>query len=74
VAVALHPGIAACEVELHTTVDDHHVEALLCAIANASPDSAADRSVHEAKSAYLAGRIDTDELESAVAASLDRDS
>jgi hypothetical protein len=74
VAVALRPGVAGCEIELRTTVDDQDVEALLYAIANASPESAADRWAQEAKSAYLAGRIDADELESAVADALDRDS
>jgi hypothetical protein len=74
VAVAVRPAIGGCEIELHTTGNVQDVEPLLRAIANASPKSAAERSVHEAQSAYFAGRIDADELESAIAQAFNRDS
>ena len=74
VSVALRPGTAGCEIELRTSLDMQDVEALVCAIANASPGSAGDQSLHDAKSAYFAGRIDADEFESAVGDALHRNS
>ena len=73
VAVALRPAAAGCEIELSTSTGMPDVKVLLSAIANASPDPASDRSLREANSAYLAGRIDADELEAAVARALDQD-
>jgi hypothetical protein len=74
VVVVLRPSLAGCEIELSSSVNVAGLEPVLRATANASPEPAADRSVHEAKSAYFAGRIDADEFESAISDALDRDS
>jgi hypothetical protein len=71
VEVALRPRPLGCEVELRTTETLPDVEALLRTVANASSTSAES---DDARSAYLAGRIDVDEFESAIADALHRDS
>jgi hypothetical protein len=74
VSLALRPGTDGCEIELRTSSGMQDIEALVCAIANASPGSVGDQSIRDAESAYFAGRIDADEFESAVGDALHRDS
>jgi len=71
VSIGLRPTAAGCEIELRADTNLAEIEALLCSVANASTMTAADQSMHAARSAYFADQIDVDEFESAIADAVD---